>query len=116
LVCVLQQSHSNSFYGFFFSAEDGKFLEGEDRINYLMGKINDLRKIYMGLKNEVACIDRRRKRHRRKEREGMSAPILVVSGFHELLSLSAAQQAAIAAAQAAVDLVASQQHVALSQH
>ena len=89
-------------------------MEGEDRINYLMTKINDLRKIYMGLKAEVACIDRRRKRHRRKEREGTA----ITQQRRVITSdclISAAQAAAIAAAQAAVDLVASQQHVALSQ-
>ena len=57
-------------------AEEGKYLEGEDRISYLMSKITDLRKIYMGLKAEVACIDRRRKRHKRKEREGTSPETL----------------------------------------
>ena len=35
-------------------------------------QLNDLRKIYMQLKTEVATIDRRRKKFRRKEREGES--------------------------------------------
>jgi hypothetical protein len=50
-------------------AEDGKYLEGEKRIAFLMEKIQEMRKIYMNLKSEVACIDRRRKRARRRERE-----------------------------------------------
>lgn len=101
--------------------EDGKYLEGEDRIAYLMGKIQDLRKIYMGLKAEVACIDRRRKRHRRKEREGTAhfSPSLnfhALVRLHKWIILPAAQAAAFAAAQAAVDAVASQEHVVVNHH
>ena len=50
-------------------SEEGKYLEGEERISFLVEKIGEIRKIYMGLKSEVACIDRRRKRPRRKEKE-----------------------------------------------
>ncbi|KAL5008948.1 hypothetical protein ScPMuIL_014529 [Solemya velum] len=53
---------------FNFNLEEGKYLEGEDRITFLINKIQDIRKIYMGLKAEVACIDRRRKRAKRKEK------------------------------------------------
>lgn len=53
---------------FLYLAEEGKYLEGEDRITFLINKIQDIRKIYMGLKAEVACIDRRRKRAKRKEK------------------------------------------------
>ncbi|XP_062573809.1 AT-rich interactive domain-containing protein 4A-like isoform X1 [Saccostrea cucullata] len=53
--------------------EEGKYLEGEKRISFLMEKIQEIRKIYMNLKSEVACIDRRRKRARRRERERESA-------------------------------------------
>ena len=61
-------------------SEEGKYLEGEKRIDFLVGKIQEIRKIYMQLKAEVACIDRRRKRHRRREREsnkGEDLPFLV---------------------------------------
>lgn len=51
-------------------SEEGKYLEGEDRIKFLMGKIQEMRKLYMQLKSEVACIDRRRKRQRRKLHDG----------------------------------------------
>jgi AT-rich interactive domain-containing protein 4B len=34
-----------------------------------MEKVQEIRKIYMDLKSEVALIDRRRKRAKRKERE-----------------------------------------------
>ncbi len=45
-------------------------MEGEERIKFLAEKIGEIRKIYMSLKSEVALIDRKRKRHRRKEKEG----------------------------------------------
>lgn len=50
-------------------SEEGKYLEGEPRIVFLMEKVQEIRKIYMDLKSEVALIDRRRKRAKRKERE-----------------------------------------------
>jgi len=59
------------------SAEEGQFLEGEERIAFLMSKIQDLRRVYMDLKAEVACIDRRRRRHRIKEREGSNTHSIV---------------------------------------
>ena len=49
--------------------EEGKYLEGSQRISFLVDKIQEIRKIYMGLKAEVTCIDRRRKRARRREKE-----------------------------------------------
>ena len=54
---------------FIYFVEEGKYLEGDARIDFLLEKINEMRKIYMNLKSEVACIDRRRKRHRRKQKE-----------------------------------------------
>ena len=50
--------------------EEGRYLEGEARVNFLLSKIADLRAIYTQLKQEVASIDRRRKRHRKKQRLG----------------------------------------------
>lgn len=64
--------------------EEGQFLEGEERIAFLMSKIQDLRRVYMDLKAEVACIDRRRRRHRIKEREGMQR---VASSLFSVLAL-----------------------------
>ncbi|XP_071080254.1 AT-rich interactive domain-containing protein 4B-like [Haliotis cracherodii] len=52
-----------------FNIEEGKYLEGDKRIEFLIDKMQEIRKIYMNLKQEVACIDRRRKRAKRKERE-----------------------------------------------
>ncbi|XP_033109209.1 AT-rich interactive domain-containing protein 4B-like isoform X2 [Anneissia japonica] len=42
----------------------------EERIAIIQHQLNEMRKIYLSLKNEVASIDRRRKKLRRKEREG----------------------------------------------
>ncbi|XP_014673418.1 PREDICTED: AT-rich interactive domain-containing protein 4B-like [Priapulus caudatus] len=48
-------------------------LEGEERINFLQEQLQELRRVYMSLKSEVACIDRRRKRLRKKEREASAS-------------------------------------------
>lgn len=65
LLCLTDRNFLNSLS----VLAEYQYLEGEERIKYLMGQITDLRKVYMNLKSEVASIDRRRKRHRRKERE-----------------------------------------------
>ena len=54
---------------FLFLTEEGKYLEGNARISFLIDKIQEIRKIYMNLKSEVASIDRRRKKLRRREKE-----------------------------------------------
>ncbi|RUS84764.1 hypothetical protein EGW08_007448 [Elysia chlorotica] len=53
-----------------FNADLGEYLEGEARCNFLIGKMKEIKTIYMSLKSEVATIDRRRKRARRKEKDG----------------------------------------------
>ncbi|KAJ8309489.1 hypothetical protein KUTeg_014363 [Tegillarca granosa] len=62
-------SHSPRPPKFNLNLEEGQYLEGEQRISFLMEKIQEIRKVYMNLKSEVATIDRRRKRARRRERE-----------------------------------------------
>ncbi|RZF43118.1 hypothetical protein LSTR_LSTR001296 [Laodelphax striatellus] len=47
-------------------------LDGAQRIAVLQQKLQELRKTYMSLKTELACIDRRRKKLRRREREEKS--------------------------------------------
>jgi hypothetical protein len=47
-------------------------LDGTARINLLTNQLAELRKVYHSLKAELATIDRRRKKLRRKEREGIS--------------------------------------------
>lgn len=52
-----------------FNLDEADYLDGEKLITFLMDKIQQIRRIYMNLKTEVASIDRRRKRAKRKERE-----------------------------------------------
>lgn len=52
-----------------FNLDEAQYLDGEKLITFLMDKIQQIRRIYMNLKTEVASIDRRRKRAKRKERE-----------------------------------------------
>lgn len=49
-----------------------------ERISFLQEKLQDIRNHYLSLKSEVASIDRRRKRMKKKERESES---LVISGL-----------------------------------
>uniref|UniRef100_A0A8C7W7A5 AT-rich interactive domain 4A n=1 Tax=Oncorhynchus mykiss TaxID=8022 RepID=A0A8C7W7A5_ONCMY len=44
-------------------------MTSAERISFLQDKLQDIRKYYMSLKSEVASIDRRRKRLKKKERE-----------------------------------------------
>lgn len=53
----------------FHLIDEAQYLDGEKLITFLMDKIQQIRRIYMNLKTEVASIDRRRKRAKRKERE-----------------------------------------------
>lgn len=43
-----------------------------ERISFLQEKLQDIRNHYLSLKSEVASIDRRRKRMKKKERESES--------------------------------------------
>ncbi|KAK5917522.1 hypothetical protein CgunFtcFv8_012405 [Champsocephalus gunnari] len=52
-----------------FQIEDLERLSGSERISFLQEKLQDIRKYYLTLKSEVASIDRRRKRLKKKERE-----------------------------------------------
>ncbi|KAJ4918577.1 hypothetical protein JOQ06_029611 [Pogonophryne albipinna] len=49
--------------------KDLERLSGSERISFLQEKLQDIRKYYLTLKSEVASIDRRRKRLKKKERE-----------------------------------------------
>nr|CAD7572280.1 unnamed protein product [Timema californicum] len=44
-------------------------MDGSQRIALLQHKLQELRKTYINVKAELACIDRRRKKLRRRERE-----------------------------------------------
>lgn len=58
-----------------FNLEEGKYLEGTARITFLIDKLQEVRKLYMTLKSEVACIDRRRKRLRKRQIECASSAV-----------------------------------------
>lgn len=45
-------------------------MSSSERISFLQEKLQEVRKYYLTLKSEVASIDRRRKRLKKKEREG----------------------------------------------
>lgn len=45
-------------------------MNSTERISFLQDKLQEIRKYYLSLKSEVASIDRRRKRLKKKEREG----------------------------------------------
>lgn len=49
-----------------------------ERISFLQEKLQDIRNHYLSLKSEVASIDRRRKRMKKKERESESLAIRTV--------------------------------------
>lgn len=49
-----------------------------ERISFLQEKLQDIRNHYLSLKSEVASIDRRRKRMKKKERESESLVITTV--------------------------------------
>ncbi|XP_078262745.1 AT-rich interactive domain-containing protein 4A isoform X1 [Rhinoraja longicauda] len=56
-------------YKWSFQLADLNNLTSTERIGFLQDKLQEIRKYYMSLKSEVASIDRRRKRLKKKERE-----------------------------------------------
>lgn len=50
-------------------ADLGLHLKGEPRIQFLLDKMKEIRKVYQSIRSEVAAIDRKRKRARRREKE-----------------------------------------------
>lgn len=55
------------------SSDELDSMSSTERISFLQEKLQEIRKYYMSLKSEVASIDRRRKRLKKKEREGGSS-------------------------------------------
>lgn len=51
-----------------------------EKISFLQEKLQDIRNHYLSLKSEVASIDRRRKRMKKKERESKS--LITGTGLH----------------------------------
>ncbi|XP_067895329.1 AT-rich interactive domain-containing protein 4A isoform X2 [Heterodontus francisci] len=60
-------------YKWSFQLTDLNNLTSGERITFLQDKLQEIRKYYMSLKSEVASIDRRRKRLKKKEREVIPA-------------------------------------------
>ncbi|XP_070985032.1 AT-rich interactive domain-containing protein 4A-like isoform X2 [Oncorhynchus clarkii lewisi] len=56
-------------YKWTFQLNELDSMTSAERISFLQDKLQDIRKYYMSLKSEVASIDRRRKRLKKKERE-----------------------------------------------
>ena len=56
-------------------------MNSTERISFLQEKLQEIRKYYMSLKSEVATIDRRRKRLKKKDREGNLIIIFLPSIF-----------------------------------
>lgn len=60
-------------------------MSSAERISFLQEKLQEVRKYYLSLKSEVASIDRRRKRLKKKEREGEEAFVnLVFAGSRKV--------------------------------
>lgn len=65
-VKILFKIHINESFKFTADLEN---MTSAERITILQEKLQEIRKHYLSLKSEVASIDRRRKRLKKKERE-----------------------------------------------
>ncbi|XP_073441796.1 AT-rich interactive domain-containing protein 4A isoform X3 [Dendrobates tinctorius] len=64
-----KQQHSSRTYKWTLQLSELDNLNGAEKIVFLQDKLQEIRKYYMSLKSEVATIDRRRKRLKKKDRE-----------------------------------------------
>ncbi|CAK6983585.1 AT-rich interactive domain-containing protein 4A isoform X2 [Scomber scombrus] len=60
-------------YKWTFQLDDLDSMSSTERISFLQEKLQEIRKYYLSLKSEVASIDRRRKRLKKKEREASTS-------------------------------------------
>ncbi|NXJ67946.1 ARI4A protein, partial [Rostratula benghalensis] len=63
------QNASPRLYKWSFQLNELDNMSSTERISFLQEKLQEIRKYYMSLKSEVATIDRRRKRLKKKDRE-----------------------------------------------
>ncbi|XP_068803532.1 AT-rich interactive domain-containing protein 4A isoform X3 [Struthio camelus] len=63
------QNASPRVYKWSFQLNELDNMSSTERISFLQEKLQEIRKCYMSLKSEVATIDRRRKRLKKKDRE-----------------------------------------------
>lgn len=68
------------YYFYLLHAADLEKMSSLEKIAFLQEKLQDIRNHYLSLKSEVASIDRRRKRMKKKERESESAVCFTVRG------------------------------------
>lgn len=66
---------------FVFVPADLEKMNSLERISFLQEKLQDIRNHYLSLKSEVASIDRRRKRMKKKERESESGVFIPLSAY-----------------------------------
>lgn len=73
--------------GFFFSSRFSEEIkakeDGGERIRLLQDKINEMRKVYSSLKAEVASIDRKRKRLKKKR----GRPLCYINLFYSFFDV-----------------------------
>ncbi|KAM7403961.1 hypothetical protein PAMA_004396 [Pampus argenteus] len=67
-------------YKWTFQLDELDNMSSTERISFLQDKLQEIRKYYMTLKSEVASIDRRRKRLKKKEREVSNTTASTSSG------------------------------------
>ncbi|XP_047467690.1 AT-rich interactive domain-containing protein 4A [Mugil cephalus] len=67
-------------YKWTFQIDELDSMSSTERISFLQEKLQEIRKCYMSLKSEVANIDRRRKRLKKKEREVSNTTASTSSG------------------------------------
>uniref|UniRef100_UPI0037E8125E AT-rich interactive domain-containing protein 4A n=1 Tax=Semicossyphus pulcher TaxID=241346 RepID=UPI0037E8125E len=67
-------------YKWTFQIDELDSMSSTERISFLQEKLQEIRKYYMSLKSEVASIDRRRKRLKKKEREVSNTTASTSSG------------------------------------
>lgn len=64
-----KHQHSSRTYKWTLQLSELDNMAGAEKIVFLQDKLQEIRKYYMSLKSEVATIDRRRKRLKKKDRE-----------------------------------------------
>ncbi|XP_067335798.1 AT-rich interactive domain-containing protein 4A isoform X3 [Channa argus] len=67
-------------YKWTFQLDELDSMSSTERISFLQEKLQEIRKYYMSLKSEVASIDRRRKRLKKKDREVSNTTASTSSG------------------------------------
>ncbi|KAM3870926.1 AT-rich interactive domain-containing protein 4A [Diretmus argenteus] len=77
-------------YKWTFQLNELDNMSSTERISFLQDKLQEIRKYYMTLKSEVASIDRRRKRLKKKEREVSHTTASTSSGSSDGMSPSSA--------------------------